>query len=115
MSNFYETMYIMRPDISDEAVDNTIGKYQSMITEKGGEVIETQHRGKRRLSYEINRFREGIYIQMNYQAPGDTIAPMERDMRLSEDIIRYLTLIIDDPQESEVEEEAPPQAAPLGS
>lgn len=115
MSNFYETMYILRPDISDEAVDTTIGKYQDMIKEKGGEVIETQHRGKRRLSYEISRYREGIYIQMNYQAPGDTIAPMERDMRLSEDIIRYLTLVVDELQESESEEEAPPQAAPLGS
>ena len=114
MSNFYETMYILRPDISDEAVDNTIGKYQSMIKDKGGDVLETQHRGKRRLSYEINRYREGIYIQMNYQAPGDTIAPMERDMRLSEDVIRYLTLVVDEPQESEVDE-APPQAAPLGS
>ncbi|MEM1241802.1 MAG: 30S ribosomal protein S6 [Cyanobacteria bacterium P01_H01_bin.26] len=114
MSNFYETMYILRPDISDEAVDNTIGKYQDMIKEKGGEILETQHRGKRRLSYEINRFREGIYIQMNYQAPGDTIFPMERDMRLSEDIIRYLTLVVDEPQEPEPDE-IPPQAAPLGS
>ena len=114
MSNFYETMYILRPDISDEAVDNTIGKYQDMIKEKGGETQETQHRGKRRLSYEINRFREGIYIQMNYQAPGDTIFPMERDMRLSEDIIRYLTLVVDEPQEPEPDE-IPPQAAPLGS
>ena len=114
MSNFYETMYIMRPDISDEAVDNTIGKYQGMIKEKGGEILETQHRGKRRLSYEINRYREGIYIQMNYHAPGETIAPMERDLRLSEDIIRYLTLVIDEPQEAEPEE-APSQAAPLGS
>ena len=114
MSNFYETMYILRPDISDEAVDNTIGKYQDMIKEKGGEILETQHRGKRRLSYEINRFREGIYIQMNYQAPGDTIFPMERDMRLSEDIIRYLTLVVDEPQEPDPDE-IPPQAAPLGS
>ena len=114
MSNFYETMYILRPDISDEAVDNTIGKYQDMIKEKGGEILETQHRGKRRLSYEINRFREGIYIQMNYQAPGDTIFPMERDMRLSEDIIRYLTLVVDEPQEPEPDE-IPPQAATLGT
>ncbi len=114
MNNFYETMYILRPDINDEAVDNAIGKYQGMIKEKGGEVLETQHRGKRRLSYEINRYREGIYIQMNYQAPGDVIAPMERDMRLSEDIIRYLTLVVDEPQASEPDE-VPPQAAPLGS
>lgn len=111
--HFYETMYILRPDISDEAVDSTIGKYQDMIKEGGGDVLETQHRGKRRLSYEINRYREGIYIQMNYHAPGAAIGPMERDMRLSEDIIRYLTLVVDEPQE-EAEAETPSQA-PLGA
>ena len=110
--HFYETMYILRPDISDEAVDKTIGKYQDIIKEKGGEILETQHRGKRRLSYEINRYREGIYIQMNYRAPGDTIFPMERDMRLSEDVIRYLTLVVDEPTESEAET---PSQAPLGA
>lgn len=110
--HFYETMYILRPDISDEAVDKTIGKYQDIIKEKGGEILETQHRGKRRLSYEINRYREGIYIQMNYHAPGDTIFPMERDMRLSEDVIRYLTLVVDEPTEAEAET---PSQAPLGA
>ena len=110
--HFYETMYILRPDIGDEAVDKTIGKYQDIIKEKGGEIVETQHRGKRRLSYEINRYREGIYIQMNYRAPGETIAPMERDMRLSEDVIRYLTLVVEEPTESEAET---PSQAPLGA
>ncbi|NEP61716.1 MAG: 30S ribosomal protein S6 [Symploca sp. SIO2G7] len=111
--NFYETMYILRPDISDEAVDKVIGKYQDIIKDKGGSILETQHRGKRRLSYEINRYREGIYIQMNYRAPGDTIASVERDMRLSENVIRYLTLVVDDePSESEAET---PSQAPLGA
>ena len=44
----YETMYILRPDMNEEAVDGAIGKYQSMLKEQGGTVIETQHRGKRR-------------------------------------------------------------------
>ncbi len=113
MSNYYETMYILRPDISDEAVDSTIGKYQTIIKDHGGEILETQHRGKRRLAYEINRYREGIYIQMNYQTPGATISPMERDMRLNEDVIRYLTLVVDEPQEAE--ELDTPSQAPLGA
>ncbi|HEY9761049.1 MAG TPA: 30S ribosomal protein S6 [Trichocoleus sp.] len=88
----YETMYILRPDLSDELVDAAIGKYQSILKEQGADILETQHRGKRRLAYEIDRHREGIYIQINYTGPGAAVAPMERAMRLSEDVLRYLTV-----------------------
>lgn len=117
MNTLYETMYILRPDLGDEAVDQAISRYQDMLTESGAADLETQHRGKRRLAYEINRHREGIYIQMNYEAPGTAIAPMERAMRLSEDVIRYLTIRFEEPsEESESEAEAPAAtAAPLGS
>jgi len=88
----YETMYILRPDIMDEVVDAEIARYQEILQEQGANILETQHRGKRRLAYEIQNHREGIYIQMNYQGPGHVVAPMERAMRLSENVIRYLTL-----------------------
>lgn len=90
--NTYETMYILRPDLGEEQTDQIIGKYQSILQEQGAADIHTQHRGKRRLAYEINDYREGVYIQMNYEAPGTAIAIMERDMRLTEDVIRYLTI-----------------------
>jgi len=119
MNTLYETMYILRPDLGDEAVDQAISRYQDMLNESGADMMETQHRGKRRLAYEINRYREGIYIQMNYQAPGTAIAPMERAMRLSEDVIRYLTICFEEPAEgaedSEIESEPAASAAPLGS
>ena len=102
----YETMYILRPDLNDEAIDATIGKYQTMLKDQGASILETQHRGKRRLAYEINRHREGIYIQMNYTGPGGAIAPLERAMRLSEEVIRFLTVKqeSDEPLPEEVEE-----------
>ncbi|MGB5973666.1 MAG: 30S ribosomal protein S6, partial [Nodosilinea sp.] len=102
----YETMYILRPDLNDEAIDGTIGKYQTMLKDQGASILETQHRGKRRLAYEINRYREGIYIQMNYAGPGAAIAPLERSMRLSDEVIRFLTVKqeSDDPLPEEVEE-----------
>jgi small subunit ribosomal protein S6 len=117
MSTLYETMYILRPDLGDEAVDQAISRYQDMLKESGAEDMETQHRGKRRLAYEINRYREGIYIQMNYLAPGTAIAPMERAMRLSEEVIRYLTICFEVPVEGSPEREPEPaaSAAPLGS
>jgi small subunit ribosomal protein S6 len=88
----YETMYILRPDLNDELVDATIGKYQTLLKDQGASILETQHRGKRRLAYEIDRNREGIYIQMNYTGPGAAIAPLERAMRLSDDVMRFLTV-----------------------
>jgi small subunit ribosomal protein S6 len=90
--NLYETMYILRPDLSEEEVGQAIEKYQSLLKESGAEVLETQHRGKRRLAYEIKRQREGIYIQINYNSAGSQVAVLERSMRLSDEVIRYLTI-----------------------
>lgn len=92
MNYIYETMYILRPDVGDEAVEAAIEKYQNILKENGAEIIETQHRGKRRLAYEIAKQREGVYIQMNYQGDGSQVAPMERAMRLSTEVIRYMTV-----------------------
>ena len=92
MSYVYETMYILRSDLGEEQVDQAIAKYQNLLREHGAEEIEIQHRGRRRLAYEINKQREGIYIQMNYQCDGKAIAILERAMALTEDVIRYLTI-----------------------
>ncbi|MDZ8187469.1 MAG: 30S ribosomal protein S6 [Nostoc sp. ChiSLP02] len=92
MTTSYETMYILRPDLGDEQAEQAITKYQNLLREQGAEDIEIQNRGKRRLAYEIKRHRDGIYIQLNYTAPATAIAPFERAMRLSEDVIRYLTI-----------------------
>ncbi|HEY9675676.1 MAG TPA: 30S ribosomal protein S6 [Waterburya sp.] len=102
MPNTYEMMYILRPDLGEEQVDQSIAKYENLLRESGAEQIEIQHRGKRRLAYEINRQREGVYIQMNYKAPATHVAPVERAMRISEDVIRYLTLKLE-------ERKAPPE------
>jgi small subunit ribosomal protein S6 len=103
MEYFYETMYILRPDLNEEAVDQAIEKYQTILRENGANVLETQHRGKRRLAYEIQKNREGIYIQINYQSDGSQVALVERAMRLSEEVIRFLTIKQEVP---EVEPEA---------
>lgn len=88
----YETMYILRPDLGDEQTDQAIAKYQGILADQGASNIETQHRGKRRLAYEIKKQREGVYVQMNYTAPGNAIAVLERAMRLNDDVIRFLTI-----------------------
>jgi small subunit ribosomal protein S6 len=102
----YETMYILRPDLGEEMTDQAIAKYQTILRDRGAQNIETQHRGKRRLAYEIGKHRDGVYVQMNYQAEGSSIYVLERAMRLSDEVIRYLTIKQDVPAAREVEEEA---------
>jgi len=94
---YYETMYILRPDIPEEEVEGHITKYRDLVTEAGAEVLDCQMRGKRRLAYPIAKHREGIYVQLNHNGDGQQVATLERAMRLSEDVIRYLTVKQDGP------------------
>ena len=94
---YYETMYILRPDIPEEEVEGHITKYRDLVTEAGAEVLDCQMRGKRRLAYQIAKHREGIYVQLNHNGDGQQVATLERAMRLSEDVIRYLTVKQDGP------------------
>lgn len=96
MTRLYETMYILRPDLGEEKTDATISKYRDLLKEKEVIDLEIQHRGKRRLAYEIKRCREGVYIQMNYgHTNGAHIAPMEKLMRIDEAVLRYMTIKLD--------------------
>jgi small subunit ribosomal protein S6 len=103
MSIVYETMFILRPDLGDEQVEQAINKYQNLLKEHGAEDLQIQNRGKRRLAYEIKKHRDGIYIQFNYTGPGTAIALVERAMRLSEEVIRYLTIKQDVHEEKEAQ------------
>ena len=95
MSNqqtYYETMYILRPDIAEDEVANHIDKYNKLLEEFGGTILDSQMRGKRRLAYQISKHREGIYVQLSHQGDGQHIFKIEKAMRLSEDVIRYMTV-----------------------
>ncbi|MBC6418639.1 MAG: 30S ribosomal protein S6 [Prochloron sp. SP5CPC1] len=109
MSVSYEMMYILRPDLSEERVEQEIQKYRDFITEYGAEEIEIQNRGKRRLAYPIIKYQDGIYIQMNYNASGKQVAPLEKAMGLSDEVIRYLTMKVKNrpttPEETSTAEE----------
>ena len=89
---YYETMYILRPDIPEEEVDSHLKKYSEILVKSGTEVLDSQMRGKRRLAYTIAKHKEGIYVQLSHKGNGQQVAILERAMRLSEDVIRYLTV-----------------------
>ena len=90
--SYYETMYILRPDIAEDEVTNHINKYNKLLEEFGGTILDSQMRGKRRLAYQIAKHREGIYVQLSHQGDGQHIFKIEKAMRLSEDVIRYMTV-----------------------
>ena len=94
---YYETMYILRPDIPEEEVDSHLKKYNEILEKSGAEVLDSQMRGKRRLAYPIAKHKEGIYVQLSHKGDGQQVAVLERAMRLSEDVIRYLTIKQDGP------------------
>ena len=90
--SYYETMYILRPDIAEDEVTNHIDKYNKLLEEFGGTILDSQMRGKRRLAYQIAKHRAGIYVQLSHQGDGQHIFKIEKAMRLSEDVIRYMTV-----------------------
>ena len=90
--SYYETMYILRPDIAEDEVTKHIDKYNKLLEEFGGTILDSQMRGKRRLAYQISKHREGIYVQLSHQGDGQHIFKIEKAMRLSEDVIRYMTV-----------------------
>ena len=94
---YYETMYILRPDIPEDEVDSHLKKYNEILEKSGTDVLDSQMRGKRRLAYTIGKHKEGIYVQLSHKGNGQQVAILEKSMRLSEDVIRYLTVKQDGP------------------
>jgi small subunit ribosomal protein S6 len=85
----YEVMYIVKPDIEQETLEATVAKFQNIIN-NGGEITKHDLIGKKRLAYEINKFREGTYVLVNFNATADVVNELERVMKISDEIIRYL-------------------------
>jgi len=85
----YEIMYIIRTDIEEEVVQSTIEKFSNIIN-NGGEITKNNVMGKRRLAYEINKFRDGIYVLVHFNATPAVVAELDRVMKISDEIIRYM-------------------------
>lgn len=95
MINTYEMMFILRPDLTQEQVNKQLHKYRDLLKQNGAQKVSMDVWGKRRLAYQIQKFQDGIYILTHYTGDGSQVALIERDMRLSEDVIRYLTIKLD--------------------
>ena len=88
----YELIYILKPDVSEETNLSLVHSFRHLIREKGGKNTFIQHRGRRHLSYNIKHYYDGIYVQVNYQGNGVLANLLEKQMRLNENVLRYLTV-----------------------
>ena len=95
----YECVFIARQDISSNQVEGLVGQFTGIIEENGGRVAKTEMWGLRNLAYRINKNRKGHYALLNLDAPAGAIHEMERNMRINEDVIRYLTIRVDELEE----------------
>lgn len=95
----YEHVFIARQDVSGTQVDQMVEAFTGVVETGGGKVIETESWGLRNLTYRIKKNRKGHYVLMNLDAPSEVVNELERQQRIHEDILRYLTLRVDEHEE----------------
>lgn len=86
----YELMLVLKPDAPDERAAAVIDRTTRYVVASGGQIVKVAPWGRRRLAYPIDRYREGSYHIVVFEAPAETIAEMERSLQITEDVLRYL-------------------------
>ena len=127
MNRSYEIMFIVRPDIEEAEIDKIIETFSGYITQGGGTVknsLADQKMGRRRLAYTVRKFNDGFYILLIVDAPASLIHEIERRLRVSEQVIKFITVRTDEEdkrvakikkhRDAHVKRSALPQAAPEG-
>ena len=96
MNRTYEIMFIVRPDVEEADLDKLIEGFSSNITTGGGEVKSVEKMGRRRLAYTVRKFNDGFYVLLTIAAAGSLIAEIERRLRVSEPVIKFITVRMDE-------------------
>ena len=89
----YEILFIIRPDLDDETVAGVVDRLSEVVNSNGGADLKVDKWGKRRLAYEIQDFNEGIYVLMNFNGEARTAQELERIMKISDHVMRFLTTV----------------------
>lgn len=90
--NFYESIFIARPSLTDEEVTKVAEKIKSIIEQGGGTVLITENWGKKKLAYEVGKEKKGTYIFLYFQSEGKLVSDVERAYRLDDAVMKYLTV-----------------------
>jgi small subunit ribosomal protein S6 len=92
----YETIFILRPDLGDSAQKDAIRRFEGIVGATGGDLVETEEWGFRELAYRIKGERRGFYVRLDYGGNGATMNEVERNLKLSDGVLRYLSVLIDE-------------------
>lgn len=93
---FYETTMIVRPDLTNQQAEQIGAKYAEVIKERKGSVIKTENWGLRTLAYRVKKHRKGHYIMLGYDSNGDTVEELERQLRIADDVIRFMSVRVEE-------------------
>jgi small subunit ribosomal protein S6 len=123
MNRTYEIMFIVRPDVEEAELDKLVEGFSANVTSGGGEVKSVEKMGRRRLAYTVRKFNDGFYVLLNVAAQGSLIAEIERRLRVSEQVIKFITVRMDEEEkrlakvkairDTKVKRSAQPIAAPV--
>ena len=96
MQKYYETIFIMRPTLNDQEIAELIETYRGMLVREGAEILYQADLGKKKLAYVIRHFQNGHYALYRYKAPAPAVRELERSMKINEDLLRILTVKLDE-------------------
>ena len=107
----YETTLVIRPDLSGDMVENTLDRVRDVVN-NDGKLLEITHWGKRKLAYEVARHSRGIYVHTHYLGSSNLVAELERNLRISDNVLRFLTVRLEagvNPDNRQIEEYVRPE------
>jgi len=89
----YECLYILKPDMEDEAKDAAVKKFSDIVTSNKGEIVKIDEWGKKRLAYPIQYIEDGYYVLMYFKSAPELPSELERNFKISDDIMRYMVTL----------------------
>ncbi len=95
--NEYESIFVIRPSVSEEGINQLVEKVKNIVEKNGGNVLKTEQWGKRKLAYEIKKEKKGTYVLLQFKGNGQIVSDLERNYRLDDSIIKYLTIRSEQP------------------
>ncbi len=96
MSRLYEVMFIVRPDLEDEEADKLIESLTNTVKNGGGAVRSAEKMGRRKLAYNVRKFSDGSYVLLTIEATGPVVLELERRLRVTEQVIKFITVRMDE-------------------
>ncbi len=88
----YETLFVVKPTLTEEEIASQIAKVKDVLAKEGAELVGTNDMGMRKLAYQVEKHNRGYYTVLFYKAKGATIQELERNLKINEDIIKFLTV-----------------------